>query len=194
MKYINFSFLTIIVFSIISCEILPRDNPLDIHGKGSDNDTLNQNQKILKFNSHKVACKEEGEPPFYTYTTANTIFVGDHIWLRVNIKNEGDIDINGIKATITSSSNLIQIEPLPSGYYIRFTQGYVTDDYISAGGFGYAQILNDQSVLNAPNNYSYGIEFTISDSANIGDTVKFNLTINDDINDQWLDTFSIIIE
>ena len=123
--------------------------------------------------------------------TPSIIQSGDRVFFDVHLKNEGNTKACGVRGTFSSTSNIVKIEPLDSAYYIRFTH---IADCIYAGKSGYAVITNGQTNSTTWNGMYYAVEFLVSDSANVGDTINFNIDINDDSGNEWTDNFTLTVE
>lgn len=165
----------------------------DFNHQWTENFTVTVNEAIpnLAFSSYNVACKYSSGSS--NCSDDNTVKAGDRIFLNVEMKNEGTSNIYGLKANIASVSNLITIEPLSTGYYLRFTQSS-PDSYINAGSIGWGEITNDQSYHFAPNGNSYSVEFKVSETANIGDIIEFTIEASDNLGNEWNNNFSITIQ
>ncbi len=189
-------YLILVVFTIQlfdSCEkIIPdleRDNPYDTAYVGNDENKI----RVLEYYSHNVACKEEGTPPYIDYSDEDTIKAGDKIWLNIKLKNSCNFDISGIRATITSASNLVSIEPLSSSYYLKFGDASDTDD-IGSGKTGWGEIKSGSYYHSAPNYNSYSVVFTVSSDANTGDKILLNLSVSDEIGNNWDFGFNVTLD
>lgn len=174
-----------IVLFCFGCSLVPdlkRDNPAD---KESPNFVP---KKELKFQSYQVVSKYVSGAT--NPTTENTVKAGDRIFLRINVTNIGQATITKLRTEITSTSNLIQIKPI-TNYYIKFAQN-TTLDYIEVDKSGWSVITDGTSYKFAPNG-DYGIEFTVSNLAAIGDKINFHLKSTDDSGDYWEDDFIVTI-
>ena len=169
-----------------SCSLVPdlkRDNPAD---KESPNFVP---KKELKFQSFQVVCKYVSGAT--NFTTENTVKAGDRIFLRINVTNTGQTTISKLRAEITSTSDLIQIQPI-SNYYVKLTQSS-TADYVEINKSGWSVITDGTSYKFAPNGDDYGVEFTVSNSASIGDKINFHLKSTDDTAEHWEEDFAITV-
>lgn len=190
MKYLPYTLIFIIALVFSSCEKimpdLPRDNPNDYY---FDGDEAVKNYDIKYFQS-EITCKiPKGSN---NYSEEKTIKAGDRIFMTIKLKNECNFDLNGIRATITSQNQLATVEVLSTGYYLKFSEGS-TDDYIGVGKTGYGVITNGQYYHSAPNSNFYALEFVVSENAEIGDVLSFNINITDDYNHQWTENFSVTV-
>ncbi len=182
----NFCLISIVAISCLGCDIVPnlkRDNSLD---KGNPNFVP---KKEVKFQNYQVVCKYISGAT--NFTTENTVKAGDRIFLRINVTNTGQATLSKLRAEITSVSSLIQIKPIPS-YYVKLTQGS-TLDYIDVANSGWTVITDGSSFKFAPNNSDYGIEFTVSNSAQTGGIINFHLKSTDDSGQYWEENFIVTI-
>lgn len=184
-------FIYTIAISLLffGCDLV-RDNPLD------ENYNLDEKDKVetkeLKFDNYSVACKYSKGA--VTYSTDDIVNVGDEIYLRVEMKNTGNVKLDGVRATITSSSSLIQIKALTSSdKYIKITQS-TTDDFIDVSKIGWGVITDGNSYSSAPNYSDYGIEFTVADGTTKGSKIIFTIKATDSSGDEWQEDFEVLIE
>ena len=164
---------------------LPRDNPLDNNGSPNPND------KKLIFSSYEVVCKYDSGA--ITYSEEKTVKHGDRIFLQITVKNTGGANLSGVRATITTSSSLAQVTTLPSGEYVKLTEGSETNDYINASSIGFATITDGQNYMSAPNYNAYAIEFKVSSIAVAGNQIPFILNMTDNSGGSWSETFNVIV-
>lgn len=181
--------ISFLLLFVTSCDKiipdLPRDNPLDTTG------STNTNDKRLIFYSYKVTCKYESGS--VTYSEENAVKPGDRIYLWLNVKNIGGANLSGVRATITSSSDLVQLTELPSGEYIKLTEGSETNDYINSSSIGYATITDGQYYMSAPNYSAYGVEFKVSNTAVSGNQIPFTISMHDNSGGSWTETFNVVV-
>jgi hypothetical protein len=184
--------LLVLVQLLMSCEkIIPnleRDNPYDASYSGDPEKII----KKLEYYSHKVACKQIGTSPFISYSTDNNIHAGEKIWLDIRLKNSSNFNISGIKGSVSSSSNLITISPVPSSYYLKFGDAS-NNSNIEIGKIGWGEIKSENNFHFAPNYNSYSVEFTVSNSANVGSNIPFTLNLIDEEGTKWILDFYITI-
>ena len=194
-KVLYFILAVLAIFLFDRCEIiipdLERDNPYDSSYVGNEENKI----RVLEYYSHNVACRGVQNSPYYIdYTDENIIEAGNIIWLNIELKNSCNFDISGIRATITSASNLVSIEPLSSSHYLKFGEK-TYNEIISAGKTGWGEIKSGASSSHsAPNSYSYSVEFTVSSSANTGDKIPFNIHVSDEIGNSWDLVFNVTID
>lgn len=188
MMKINSVAAFILSFAILGSCDLPRDNPLDINGSKYNSDLL----KELTYSDHQVVLRYPSGSS--SYDEDNVIKPGDHVFLRVEVRNTGKVRVEGVRGYISSSSDLVNIIPIPSGYFLKFTQSSDTNDYIEPPYDGFGTITNGSDYQFADNFNSYAVEFTISESAESGDVVNFSLEIEDSEGISWNDDFSVAVQ
>lgn len=190
---ILFSLLALVTFlTFNSCKKFERDNPLDGKKTTTNGGSNTSGKEELTFISYNVACKYDAGD--VNYNTDQTIRKGDRVFLGIKVKNSGSTTIIGAKATVSSSSNLITITPLTSGYFIKLTEGSMTSNTINASGIGYAVITDGHYLRTADNYDTYAIEFKVSNSATVGSSIPFDITMTDDAGNSWSDSFTITIQ
>ena len=183
---ILFTITLVCTFSSSSCvKDLPRDNPLD-----TTNNAGNA-KKELKFSSYQITgqyAKGSGG----IYTTNTTVNSGDSTFLQINMINSGNASLYGIKMNVSSTSSLIQITSIQSGYYIE-CNGDITYDSLSVGQIGYAAITNGTFYTVDPNSNFYAVNFKVSNSAVAGNKILFTIQTSDNIGDNWTANFSLTV-
>jgi hypothetical protein len=104
---------------------------------------------------------------------------GESIKLKVYIKNNGNSKANKVRGTISCSNNYISaLSPTTAlGYY---SYGISSYDYIDIGQEGYSI------------NSSY-LSFNVSSTTPNGTIITFNITITDEANNSWSDSFTITV-
>ena len=106
---------------------------------------------------------------------------GESIKLSLKLQNSGASKANGIKAEISCLSpyvsNMINLGP-KSFYNNGWGSSY---DYINSGAWGKAS-------------YSNYLEFNVKENTPLGSVITFNVTITDETNNLWNDSFNIIVE
>lgn len=101
---------------------------------------------------------------------------GESIKLKVFLKNNGSSKANKVRVTISCTNNYISaLSPATSVSF--FDQSY--NDYISPGDEG------------SPTSISSYLSFNVSNTTPSGSTITFTLTITDETNNTWTDTFTI---
>jgi hypothetical protein len=98
--------------------------------------------------------------------------------LNVSLKNTGSSKVNKVKATISSSSSYIS-GLLPSTATSFYQYG--SYDYIESGSSG---------TVSSSSNY---LSFNVSNSTPSGTIITFTISITDESNNTWSDTFSITV-
>ena len=104
---------------------------------------------------------------------------GESIELFINIQNTGSSKANGVKGEISCSSPYVSniINKGPKSFY---QNGSYYSNYISPGNLG------------KTSSYNY-LEFDVSPSAPFGN-LTFNITITDESNNIWYDSFNVTVE
>ena len=106
---------------------------------------------------------------------------GESIILAVKLQNTGTSKANKVKGEISCSNPYIS-NMINKGPKIFYNNGYSSSsyDFINSSSWGKAS-------------YSNFLEFDVSPSAPFG-SVTFNITITDESNNIWYDSFNIIVE
>ena len=158
--------LTILAFLLLlaGCD-LERDNILD--GKNS---TQMKAGMTLKFSRFTVVSDNNSD---------GIINKGEAIKLQVYLKNNGTITANKVRATITCSSSYISglSQSTATGYY-KYGDVYY-GDYIESGQEGYDSETQ--------------LSFTVSSNTPAGTKITFNVSIKDESNNTWTDSFTITV-
>ena len=170
MKTLKYIFIAIVGSLILSaCEDieflnLKRDNPVD--GKNS---TQMKGGVAMKFSRYTVEDDNNSD---------GIINKGETVKLQVYLKNNGTSTANKVRTTITCSSSYISgLSPTTAtGYYKYGLSGY---DYIETGQEGY--------------NSNTQLGFTVSSTTPAGTVITFNVSITDESNNTWTDSFTITV-
>jgi hypothetical protein len=103
---------------------------------------------------------------------------GESVKLKVYLKNNGSSKVNKVRCTITSSSNYItSLTPISGVSY--YDASY--NDYLEAGSEG------------APTSPTSYLSFNVSNTIPHNTIVTFSLTITDESNNSWTDTFTVTV-
>ncbi len=128
----------------------------------------------IKFSKYEVVSDDNNN---------GIINIGESIKLKVYLKNVGSSTANKVRGTITTSSSYIS-SLIPTGP-VPYNNSDSYYDYIQAGDerFGYYT-----------GNYpSYTLSFKVSNSISSGSNINFNISITDESNNSWGDSFSITV-
>ena len=165
MKKQIYIFLLIIPF-VISCEKivpdLPRDNPLDSKSTNNNNNTGSPSLVYTKF----IVTSDDNNN--------GIIEIGEHIKIKVFVKNTGSGIAKGVEANFTFENYNNVFFYGGTAYY-----GVITP---SAENFG---------SLNTIDNYS--IRFDLDFSILTGSTKKVNMLITDVNGGTWSDSFEFTV-
>ena len=162
-KIITLIYLSLLILIISGCKKLERDNLLDESNSKQIVDGV-----LLKFDSYSVSSDNNND---------KFINKGENIKLNVTLKNSGSKKATKVKATIsTSSSYISNLTPSVSTSY---QDGY--SDYIGSGSTG---------TVSSSSQY---LSFTVSNSTPSGTVIIFSISITDESNNSWFDTFSITV-
>ena len=103
---------------------------------------------------------------------------GESIKLQIYLKNNGTSTANNVKGTISCASSYISaLTPTTAtGYYQNGNSYY---DYIESGKEGF-------------NEYS-DLSFNVSSNTPVGTVITFNISITDEANNTWSDSFTITV-
>jgi DNA-directed RNA polymerase subunit E'/Rpb7 len=103
---------------------------------------------------------------------------GESIKLKVFVKNNGTSKANKVRVTITSASSYVSaLSPLNSVAY--YDQSY--DDYLDPGAEG------------SPYADSSYLSFNVSNTTPAGSVMSFSVTITDESNNTWTDSFTATV-
>lgn len=188
----NIIFLFAISQLFFGCDkIIPdleRNNPHDTTFVGNNTEKIG----VLNYYSQKVACKYSYGST--SYSEENTIKPGDRIFLFIMIDNPSSFNIAKIRATFSSTSNIVQLKQPSNGYYVKFSEGSSSNDYISSGKTGWGEITNGQYFIFAPNANSYAIEFLVSTSAISGNGFTIQMKLMDNVNNVWNENINLSVQ
>jgi PII-like signaling protein len=100
---------------------------------------------------------------------------GEKIQLNVSLKNTGSSTAKGVKASFSTTSTDI------SGFSMYQNAGEMTYGDISAGS------------TKGSTGYYYDLQFTVSNTAVAGTQIPINITITDESNNSWSESFSLSV-
>jgi len=171
--------LTIIgVLFLTTCqkiETLKRDNPLDANGDGGGvgGGTI-IGGVALKFDSYSVVEDNNGD---------KIVNKGETVYLKVNLKNSGSSKAYAVMASFATTSSYV------SGFSPTTQIDY---DDIAAGGIqGYSYGTTGY----VPGSYnSYTIKFTVSNTTPANTKIPINITMVDESDNTWTDSFEVTVE
>lgn len=109
---------------------------------------------------------------------------GEHVFLKVYVKNNGSSNANGVKAAISTSSSYISaLSPLN---YVEYNNGSVGYNDISpmSKKYGYAGMEGYQY---------YTVNFIVNSTTPLGEVIPFNIQITDNNSNVWDDVFYLNI-
>ena len=170
MKYSFTLLLVIIVLVFQSCEKeLIRNNPLDAKGASSSGGSTSN--ITMAFESYDVTSDNNND---------GAVNKGESVKLLVRLGNTGNSKVNKVKGTITCSNSYVSnlTNSGPHSYHMYGSTAY---DYINAGTYG------------SVNNASNYLGFDVSSSAPAGTELTFNVTITDESNNTWVDSFTVTV-
>jgi len=98
---------------------------------------------------------------------------GETIYIKVQLKNTGSSDANGVTATLSTTDS-----------YVTINQSYKTDSYGTITGSNGTDW----------NDYTNGFQFTVSATTPIPRTVTFSLAITDTYGNTWSSNFNISVQ
>ncbi len=162
MKIIKIYILFCFFLSLISCKKeLERDNLYD------ENRIYN---KKVNFYYYEVYSDYNGD---------KKINKGESISLKICLKNYGNEQFFGLKASITCNSP-----------YILNLKNNNIQKYLMNGTSDYT-LPDSVSFISNPDNY---LTFDVSPSTPVGAKITFNLIMSDELGNKWADIFNISIE
>jgi uncharacterized Zn ribbon protein len=175
LKYIFFAIIGSLLL-IVACEDagflnLKRDNPLD---EKNDVDGVDGRWAQVAYDSHTVVSDNN---------TDNIINKGETIYLFVNLRNNGTGAANKVKAIFSTTSlhvsgfaPTVQIDygDIPAGN----TQHY------GNGAYGYTDYGGE----------NYTIKFTVLNTTPDNTKIPINISIVDENNNIWTDSFEVTVE
>ena len=131
---------------------LKRNNPID--------EKYNMQDEIaIKFSDYVVDYDDNHD---------RIINKGETIYIIVNLKNAGEKNADGVKASFSTTSPYISFISLPVSIY-------------------YGEISANSK------KYSY-LKFTVANDVPINTKITFDITIEDGSNHSWKDSFSISVD
>ncbi|OFY84600.1 MAG: hypothetical protein A3F72_19345 [Bacteroidetes bacterium RIFCSPLOWO2_12_FULL_35_15] len=162
-----------IILLLSSCEKkdanwnLQRSNPAD--NQGSSNGSAKT--PSIKFSKYEVSADNNND---------QQINKGESIKLKIYLKNNGGIKANKVRGTVScSNSNISALSPSTAvSYYTYCSSGY---DYIDAGQEG------------CPGSSGSYLSFNVSNATPNGTIITFNVSITDEANNTWSDSFTITV-
>ena len=153
-------------------ETLKRDNPLDANGDGggAGGGTI-INGVALKFNSYSVYSDNNGD---------KNVNPGETIQMKISLKNTGSSAAKGVMATFsTESSHISNFSPT--------TQIKYGD--ISSNTVKWADYIGNNSQYETYLDYT--IKFTVANSTPTGTPITISISIVDESDNIWTDTFDV---
>ena len=174
MKKITYTII-LLTFFLSSCDKinLKRDNPSD--GKNVVNkDSTNTTKKAgIVFSRYVIASDNNSD---------GIVNKGETIGLIVYLKNTGSSTANKVKASITCTSSFVSsLSPTTA---VNYQDDYYSN-YISSGS---------ESTYG---NYTSGnntLTFNVSSTIPSGTILTFNISITDESNNTWSDSFTITVQ
>ena len=106
---------------------------------------------------------------------------GESVRLNVQIKNEGTSRALGVKTSITTESNHIT-NMVRNNLISYYDDGWSSANYILPGSYG------------ETGSSSSNFGFDVKENTPLGSVITFNVTITDETNNLWNDSFNIIVE
>lgn len=160
-------FICLLGFLSTTCKKLERDNPLD--NKNTVTNSTTTPGPNIKFSKYEVYADNNGD---------QQVNKGEAIKLKVFLKNTGSTKANQVTAVISCASSYISaLSPVSSVSY--YDSSY--NNYIDSGEEG------------SPTSPSSYLSFNVSNNTPNGTIISFTLTITDDLNHTWTETFAVTV-
>ena len=127
---------------------------------------------ILTVQSHTVSFDDNYN---------NKVNSGESVRLNIQIKNEGTSRALGVKASITTESSYVT-NMVRNNLISYYEDGWSSADYILSGSYG------------ETGSSSSNFGFDIKENTPLGSVITFNVTLTDETNNVWHNSFNIIVE
>ncbi|MDR2408349.1 MAG: hypothetical protein LBE13_09615, partial [Bacteroidales bacterium] len=181
------AFCSVLFICCKKIETLKRDNPLD-----EKNEANMINEIALKFNSYSIYSENNND---------GIISKGETVKLRISLKNVGKKDAKSVKVSFSITNSQASDSTMSSHISDAIINSYVSGfspttqiNYgnISANGIKWADYNDNNS--NTETSVSYSVQFTVSDSTPVNTQIPISISMVDENNNTWIDSFNIVIK